>query len=77
MSDNNTVESKVEANVEVNLDEIFNGAPTASEVTVPAEGAETATKDGDVAKKDDKPKEGADKKPDEKKPAEKKPAEKK
>ena len=40
MSDNNTVESKVEANVEVNLDEIFNGAPTASEVTVPAEGAE-------------------------------------
>ena len=40
MSGNNTVESKVEANVEVNLDEIFNGAPTASEVTVPAEGAE-------------------------------------
>ena len=30
MSDNNTVESKVEANVEVNLDEIFNGAATAS-----------------------------------------------
>ena len=41
MSDNNsTMDSKVEANVEVNLDEIFNGAPTASEVTVPAEGAE-------------------------------------
>jgi len=41
MSDNNnTVDSKVEANVEVNLDEIFNGAPTASEVTVPSEGTE-------------------------------------
>ena len=41
MSDNNnTVDSKVEANVEVNLDEIFNGAPTASEVTVPTEGTE-------------------------------------
>ena len=45
----------------------------------PAEGADatTAAKDGDAAKKDDKPKEGADKKPDEKKPVEKKPAEKK
>ena len=43
----------------------------------PAEGAEAAAKDGDPAKKDDKPKEGADKKPDEKKPAEKKTAEKK
>ena len=41
------------------------------------EGAEAATKDGDVAKKDDKSKEGADKKPEDKKTAEKKPAEKK
>ncbi len=38
----------------------------------PAEGAEAAAKDGDVAKKDDKAKEGSDKKPEEKKPAEKK-----
>ena len=38
----------------------------------PAEGAEAAAKDGDVAKKDDKAKEGGDKKPEEKKPAEKK-----
>ena len=43
-----------------------------------AEGADaTAAKDGEVAKKDDKSKEGGDKKPDEKKPAEKKPTEKK
>ncbi len=43
-----------------------------------AEGTDAATaKEGDVAKKDDKSKEGGDKKPDEKKPAEKKPAEKK
>ena len=42
-----------------------------------ADGSEAAAKDGDVAKKDDKPKEGADKKPEEKKSAEKKPAEKK
>ena len=44
-----------------------------------AEGAETATKDGEAPKKDDKGKEAApaDKKTDEKKPAEKKPAEKK
>jgi len=50
-----------------------------AEGEVPAEGADatTAAKDGDAAKKDDKPKEGADKKPDEKKPVEKKPAEKK
>ena len=50
-----------------------------AEGEVPAEGADAATtgKDGDAAKKDDKPKEGADKKPDEKKPVEKKPAEKK
>ena len=37
-----------------------------------AEGTEAAAKDGDVAKKDDKSKEGADKKSDDKKPAEKK-----
>ena len=42
-----------------------------------ADGSEAAAKDGDVAKKDDKPKVGADKKPEEKKSAEKKPAEKK
>ena len=43
-----------------------------------AENAETAAKDGDTAKKDDKGKEGsADKKTEDKKPAEKKPAEKK
>ena len=49
-----------------------------AEGEAPAEGAEAATaKDGDVAKKDDKSKEGADKKPEEKKPTEKKPAEKK
>ena len=39
--------------------------------------AETAAKDGEGAKKDDKSKEGVEKKPDEKKPAEKKPANKK
>ena len=48
-----------------------------AEGETPAEGAEAAAKDGEVTKKDDKAKEGADKKPDEKKPAEKKPAEKK
>jgi large subunit ribosomal protein L25 len=37
-----------------------------------AEGTEAAAKDGDVAKKDDKSKDGADKKSDDKKPAEKK-----
>ena len=57
-------------------------ASTISVVNVgrlPAEGADatTAAKDGDAAKKDDKPKEGTDKKTDEKKPVEKKPAEKK
>ena len=42
------------------------------------EGAETAGKDGDPGKKDEKGKDGApEKKPEEKKPAEKKPAEKK
>jgi len=48
-----------------------------AEGETPAEGAEAAAKEGEVAKKDDKAKEGADKKPEEKKPAEKKPAEKK
>ena len=43
-----------------------------AEGEAPAEGAETAAKDGDAAKKDDKAKEGGDKKPEEKKPAEKK-----
>ena len=44
----------------------------------PAEGAETAAKDGETSKKDEKGKEAtADKKSEEKKPAEKKPAEKK
>ena len=38
----------------------------------PAEGAEGATKDGEVAKKDDKAKDGAEKKPEDKKSAEKK-----
>ena len=38
----------------------------------PAEGTEAATKGGEVAKKDDKAKEGADKKTEDKKPAEKK-----
>ena len=49
-----------------------------AEGEAPAEGAEAAAKDGDPAKKDDKPKEGsADKKSTDKKPEEKKPAEKK
>ena len=53
-------------------------AAEGAEGETPAEGADAAAaKDGDVAKKDDKSKEGADKKPEEKKPAEKKPAEKK
>ena len=44
----------------------------------PAEGADAAAKEGDAAKKDDKPKDGAgDKKPEDKKTSEKKPAEKK
>ena len=43
-----------------------------AEGEVPAEGAETATKDGETAKKEDKAKDGADKKPEVKKPAEKK-----
>ena len=47
-------------------------AAEGAEGEAPAEGAEAATKDGDVAKKDDKAKEGGDKKPEEKKPAEKK-----
>tara|TARA_B100001057_G_scaffold477493_1_gene546762 strand:+ start:3918 stop:4649 length:732 start_codon:yes stop_codon:yes gene_type:complete len=38
----------------------------------PAEGAETAAKDGEAVKKDDKAKDGAEKKPEDKKPAEKK-----
>ena len=38
----------------------------------PPEGAEAAAKDGEVAKKDDKSKDGTEKKTDEKKPAEKK-----
>ena len=37
-----------------------------------AEGSETASKDADAAKKDDKAKDGAEKKPEDKKPAEKK-----
>ena len=49
-----------------------------AEGEAPAEGAEAAAKDGDVAKKDDKAKDGAtDKKPEEKKSTEKKPADKK
>ena len=44
-----------------------------AEGEAPAEGSEVAAKDGDAAKKEDKPKDGAsDKKPEEKKPAEKK-----
>ena len=43
-----------------------------------AEGAEAAPKDGEVAKKDEKSKDGGgDKKPEDKKPAEKKPTDKK
>ncbi len=48
-----------------------------AEGEVSADGAESAAKDGDGGKKDDKVKEGADKKPEDKKPAEKKPPEKK
>jgi len=43
-----------------------------AEGDAPAEGAETAPKDGEAAKKDDKAKDGAEKKPEDKKPAEKK-----
>jgi large subunit ribosomal protein L25 len=43
-----------------------------AEGEAPAEGAEAATKDGEVAKKDDKNKDSADKKSEDKKPAEKK-----
>ena len=44
----------------------------------PTEGAEAATKEGDPAKKDEKPKDGsADKKPDDKKTGDKKPSDKK
>ena len=53
-------------------------AAEGAEGEVAAERAEAATKEGEGAKKDDKPKDGAaEKKPDDKKPAEKKPAEKK
>ena len=52
-------------------------AAEGAEGEVPAEGAEASAKDGDVAKKDDKSKEGAEKKPEDKKTAEKKPSEKK
>ncbi len=49
-----------------------------AEGEAPVEGVDTAAKDGDASKKDEKSKDGAaDKKPDEKKPAEKKPTEKK
>ena len=47
-------------------------AAEGAEGEAPVEGAETATKDGDAAKKDDKAKDGAEKKPEDKKPAEKK-----
>ena len=48
-------------------------AAEGTEGEAPSEGAEaTAAKDGDLAKKDDKAKDGSDKKPDEKKPSEKK-----
>jgi large subunit ribosomal protein L25 len=43
-----------------------------AEGDAPAEGAETAPKDGEAAKKDDKAKDGAEKKPEDKKSAEKK-----
>ena len=53
-------------------------AAEGAEGEVAADGAEAASKEGEGAKKDDKPKDGAaEKKPDDKKPAEKKPAEKK
>ncbi len=49
-----------------------------AEGETPVEGAEAATKDGEVSKKDEKSKDGAaEKKPEDKKPTEKKPAEKK
>ena len=47
-------------------------AAEGAEGEVAAEGAEAATKDSDVAKKDDKSKDSSDKKPEDKKPAEKK-----
>jgi large subunit ribosomal protein L25 len=47
-------------------------AAEGAEGEAPAEGAEAATKDGEVAKKDDKNKDSADKKSEDKKPAEKK-----
>ena len=47
-------------------------AAEGAEGEAPADGVETAPKDGDAAKKDDKAKDGADKKPEVKKPAEKK-----
>ena len=48
-------------------------AAEGTEGEAPSEGAEaTAAKDGDLAKKDDKAKDGSDKKTDEKKPSEKK-----
>ena len=43
-----------------------------AEGEAPAEGTEAAPKDGEAAKKDDKPKDSAEKKPEDKKPAEKK-----
>ena len=54
-------------------------AAEGAEGEAPTDGAETAAKDGDPAKKDDKGKDAAsgDKKSDDKKPAEKKPPEKK
>ena len=47
-------------------------AEGATEGEAQVEGAEAAAKEGDVAKKDEKAKEGGDKKPEEKKPSEKK-----
>ena len=47
-------------------------AAEGAEGETPAEGAETAAKEVDGTKKDEKSKDGSDKKPDEKKPAEKK-----
>ena len=44
----------------------------AADGEAPAEGTETASKDGEAAKKDDKTKDGAEKKPEDKKPSEKK-----
>ena len=48
------------------------GVAEGAEGETPAEGAETAAKDGEAVKKDDKAKDGAEKKPEDKKPAEKK-----